>query len=256
MNPQLPPILLTSSVIAMDKTVTLIDPQERIHHTLESIEKWLSMYPDIRLVICDGSGYDFTDTIRQQFPGCSIECLAFENDARMVAYRGKGYGEGEIIKHALQHSQELRAANWFAKCTGKLWVDNFERCVREWNGALLCKAFFAHVFERKPIKLEYIDTRFYLTTIDIYRRHFIDAHQSVGGESSDSIEDVFRKIILANQMQGVLFKTPPVIRGVGGGSGKYYRNNFVRRVKETLRARLVQRNPAFRDLFKHPGQAS
>ena len=249
MNPHLPPILLTSSAIAMDHSVTLKDPEQRIHYTLESIEKWMKLGADIRLVVCDGSSYDFSRIVRERFPKRSIECLFFENDKQLVERHGKGYGEGEIIKFALLNSAFLKDADWFAKCTAKLWVDNFLSCVKEWNGSFLCKAYFANVFSFKKTRFEYIDTRFYLVEKNIYMKYFYETHLKVGGSNGTSIEDNFKEIVLQNRLTRVFFRSPPIVRGMGGGSGKYYRNNFIRRLKESLRSRIVQSNPSFRGMF-------
>ncbi len=246
---QLPPVLLTSSVIAMDHSVALRDPGQRIGYTLESIEQWLEVDAGLRLVICDGSGYDFSEIVESKFPNRSIECLHFENDQQLVERHGKGFGEGEIIKHALAHSRSLKNADWFAKCTAKLWVDNFGQCLSEWNDFFLCKAFFSDVFSLKKTKLEYVDTRFYLANKDVYSNYFLEAHSDVGGPGGLSIEDKFKKVLLQNDMKKVLFKSPLVISGVGGGSGKYYKSNLKRRIKESLRSRMVRSNPSFSRLF-------
>ena len=245
----LPPVLLTSSVIAMDRSVALKDPGQRIGYTLESIAKWLAMHADMRLVICDGSGYDFSETVKNTFPGHSIECLYFENDKQLVERHGKGYGEGEIIKHALLHSVFLRDAEWFAKCTAKLWVDNFDDCLQEWNGFLLLKAYFANVFSLKKTIFEYIDTRFYLATKDAYLKFFSEAHLKVGAQFEVSIEDNFKEIVLRNDLKHVFFSVHPVICGVGGGSGTYYRTNLKRRIKDAIRSKLVQMDSSFSDMF-------
>ncbi len=249
MSSRLPPLLMSSSAIAMDRTVALIDTEQRVHFTLESIGKWIGLCPDLRLVLCDGSGYDFSKIVQTKFPGSQIECLSFENDKERVHLYGKGYGEGEIIKYALSHSAFLQEADWFAKCTGKLWVDNFSSCLREWNGVFLCKAFFANVFSFRKTHFEYIDTRFYMVRKDFYQTYFSETHLRVGGAFGTSIEENFKAIALENRMKRILFKSPPVIRGVGGGSGKYYRNNLIRRLKESLRSEIVQSNAAFRELF-------
>jgi hypothetical protein len=243
------PVLLTSSVHVADQSVNLKNPSLRIDHTLESIEHWLTLCPNVRLVICDGSGFDFSRIVGEKFPRARIECLNFQNDKKMVAYHGKGYGEGEIIKYAIANSSHLADSDWFVKCTAKLWVDNFSACIKEWNGQFLCWAFFANVFSFKKTKFAYIDTRFYVINKNFYLKYFSDAHLEVGGPEGRSIEDIFREVVLTNGMQKVIFNTPPVICGVGGGSGKYYKTGMRRRIKEKLRARLVKLNPFFRPLI-------
>lgn len=107
-----PPILLTSSAIAMDPSVILKDQDMRIFYTLESLEKWLVIYPQGKFVLCDGSNFNFSPLIKLRFPTASIECLYFENDQNLIKLHGKGYGEGEIIRYALKHSVLLSESTY------------------------------------------------------------------------------------------------------------------------------------------------
>lgn len=251
MNATLPPVLLTSCVYISDHAVKLTDPTDRINYTLESIEKWLTIVPGIRLVVCDSSGFDFSQAVKERFPHADIENIFFVADKNLVKYHGKGYGEGEIIKYALQNSNYLRQADFFAKCTAKLWVENFNECLDEWNGNFLCKATFTNVFSIKKTRFNHVDTRFYLTNKDFYLKYFLTAHLDLGGATGIGIEDSFRDVILMNKMKGVIFNSPPIIGGVGGGTGKYYNTRFSKKIKEILRARLVKLNPSFRHLVNY-----
>lgn len=251
MNAAIPPILLTSCIYIADNAVNLTDPDDRIFYTLESIEKWLSIVPDAKLIVCDSSGFDFSTLVHEKFPHANIECLYFVADKNLVKYHGKGYGEGEIIKYAVENSSYLKQADYFAKCTAKLWVENFDECINEWNGTFLCKAIFSNVFSFKKTFFDHIDTRFYLVNKAFYLKHLVTAHLDLGGSSGLSIEDRFREIILENKMTGVLFNIHPVIGGVGGGTGKYYNIKHYKKLKEILRLQFVKFNPVFKPLFNH-----
>ena len=172
MKSNLPPILLTSCVIVSDHSVSLKDENSRIRLTIESIEKWLAISSDLRLVICDGSNFDFSKIATEKFPQANIECLFFENDRKSVGLYGKGYGEGEIVKYALQNSVYLKESDFFAKCTAKLWVENFFECLKCWNGTFLCKGYFSNVFLLKKTQFSYVDTRFYLVNKSFYLKKF------------------------------------------------------------------------------------
>jgi hypothetical protein len=249
----LAPIILSSSVNIMDQSVVLKNPTERLQYTLESIDHWLKISPKIRLVICDGSAFDFSPVLLEKYPQAMaedrIECLSFMNNSEKVAIFGKGYGEGEIIQFALTHSQILKEETVFCKCTGKLWVDNFLECLAEFNGKFLCQAYFSNVFSFKKTRLEYVDTRFYIADIQFYLRHFAELHYQVGGHFQSSIEDVYKEKILQENLFGCFFKKFPLVRGVGGGSGKYYKSNFIRRNKDRIRLKLVQLNSEFKHWF-------
>jgi hypothetical protein len=246
---ELPPILLTSSIVAMDQTVLLADQSLRIFHTLESLRRWLVISPDSHYVVCDGSDYDFSGLVREHFPGAKIECLHFRNEEVLVRFHGKGFGEGEIIKYALENSEYLKTSQWFVKCTAKLWVENYFECLREWNGTFLCKAFFSNVFSLSPVKLEYIDTRFYLVNKKFYQDNFIEAHIGIGGKKGVSIEDRFLAILLSGKFKHFLFRIPPTVCGVGGGSGRYYKNSIIRRAKERVRSLIPSSMTRYREFF-------
>ena len=237
-------------MIVSDHSVSLKDKDSRIGLTLESIGKWLAISPDLRLVICDGSNYDLSGIARERFPDANIECLFFQNDADMVRLYGKGYGEGEIVNYAIANSAYLRESDYFAKCTAKLWVDNFLDCVAGWNGSCLLKGYFADVFSFKPTRFDYIDTRFYLVSKTFYSKYLSTTYLNVGGERGLSLEHCFRDVIIENGIHKILFSVPPVICGVGGGTGTYYKNNLKRRIKESIRLRIARRNKSFNSLFE------
>jgi hypothetical protein len=244
------PILLTSSVVAHDTGVALKNTQERIQLTLESIQAWLSIEPTLRLVVCDGSRYDFSATVTQHFPEAAIECLHFDNPQDLVRLHGRGYGEGEIVRYAINHSRFIAEAGCFAKCTSKLWVENFLECAAGWQDGLRLKAVFLDVFAPlRPTRLAYIDTRFYIVSCTAYRQYFQDAHFQIRKNEGHGLEECFRDIFLEQGFRGALFTVPPVICGVGGGTGVSYRNPWKRRIKERLRLWLVRSSRAFAPLF-------
>jgi hypothetical protein len=249
MKSNLPPILLTSCVIVSDLSVSLKDEDSRIRLTIESIEKWLAISSDLRLVVCDGSNFDFSKIVLEKFPEANIECIFFENNKELVSVYGKGYGEGEIVKYAISNSVYLKESDFFAKCTAKLWVENFFECIKCWNGTLLCKGYFSNVFSFKKTQFSYVDTRFYLVSKSFYLKNLDSEYLNVGGEQGLSLEHCFRDVILKKKYKKILFNVPPVICGVGGGSGTYYKNNMKRRIKEVIRLWLVKKNKRFNYLF-------
>lgn len=244
------PILLTSSVVAHDKGVALKDTDERIRLALLSVEEWFRIAPDLALVLCDGSNFDFAPLVAQRFPQARIECLPFKNKQEMVKRYGRGYGEGEIVRHALGHSKFIAHAGCFAKCSSKLWVENFSECARTWNSRLLLKGVFLNAFSPfRKTEFSYIDTRFYIASTICYHRYFENAHLQIGRRKGYGLENSFHDILLEQKITKSLFNVAPVICGVGGGTGKPYKNTLTRRWKEALRLRLVRLHPAFRDLI-------
>jgi hypothetical protein len=236
--------------VAHDKGVRLQDPLERARLAMESVEQWRAIAPRNPLVLCDGSGFDFQPLVATLTGSGSVECLHFQNTMDLVQEHGRGYGEGEIVRYATDHSALIQSAGCFAKCTSKLWVENFSACMRQWNGRLLIKGVFDHAFSpHKTTTLAYIDTRFYVMDVPTYQQHFLHAHESIRAQLGYGLEESFRDIFLNKQLQGCLMSPPPVISGVGGGTGAYYKNTLLRQIKEKWRYQLVKHNPLFRSWF-------
>ncbi len=245
----IPPILLTSCVYISDDSVALKSAQDRVRFTLESIRKWLAVAPNSKIVICDNSNYDFSELLKQYFPKESIESLCFVGDKKAVIARGKGYGEGEIIEYAIRNSRYILEAGCFTKSTARLWVENYQYFLKKWNGRCIFKPVFKNSFSFKPTEINYIDTRFYMISLDLYMKFFQKAHQKINAESPDGIEEIFLKIVLSENIKNIFSLRYPQIYGVSGASGQYYRNSVKKNIKENLRLFLLRRNPSFKDLF-------
>jgi branched-chain amino acid aminotransferase len=72
----------------------------------------------------------------------------------------------------------------------------------------------------------------------------------------NSLEECFRDKFVQAQFRGCLMSPPPVIFGVGGGTGNYYRNTPLRKQKERWRYKLAKCNPAFRSWFTSTNMTS
>lgn len=123
-------LLVTSAVRPAPGQLKLavVDPADRLRQTLCSLVSWAEEPGIRRIVVCDGSNsgaeltplYDYCRSRGQQ-----LEVLSFGLPVHEVAARGKGYGEGLIIAHALTHSVLLRSSPSFYKVTGRLYIRNF-----------------------------------------------------------------------------------------------------------------------------------
>jgi len=244
------PILLTSSIVAHDQSVVLKSSEARLGLVIKSIEQWLKVDPQQRLVLCDGSNFDISKIVGIKFPGARIESLTFENDKNLVMLYGRGYGEGEIVRYALKNSRFIAQSGCFAKCTSKLWVKNFKSCVSSWTGEALFKGVFQD--ELNPFtstKFIYIDTRFYVVNVPFYEQFFLDAHKRINKKQGIGLENCFHQIFIEQGFSEYLFSTTPIIYGVSGGGGEHYSNPLHRRVKEWLRIHMLKNNPKFCKLF-------
>jgi hypothetical protein len=236
---KIPLLLLTSAVTISDAQPVLNKKSDRIELTLYSIREWLILEPEIKIVICDGSNFDFSPLISDMFPLANIECLYFKNSSHLVSQFGKGFGEGEIIKYALANSRYLSESEFFAKCTSKLWVKNFRSCLAEWNGSFICDGDFSNVTKFKPYVFNHIDTRFYFSTKIFYAENFLDAYQNVNDKEGQSLEQCFKNVAIHKQFRHFIFPIRPEIAGVSGSTGEWANMNSMARMKDKVKRILM-----------------
>lgn len=218
------PILLTSSVYVSTSLVQVIDPKMRANLVLDSIIHWTRVAPNSKIIICDGSGYNFSPEISRKYPELDIECLSFENDKQAVMQHGKGYGEGEIIEYALNHSRTLKVCKVFAKCTGKLWVENFNQIAQHFDGNFQCQLSVENPLSIRNIKPSFVDTRFYIANKKFYFKYLLKSHLNVRDLEGYFLEHSFKDAFISSfeNISPFLFWTPPLLRGVSGTSGEIY----------------------------------
>ena len=216
------PVLLVTAAVnpASSQLAKLVDPTERLAATVEAVDEWLLRLPSLRIVICDGSGFDFTQVVRERWPCADIETLTFVNDIESVARLGKGFGEGQIIDFALRNSRLLRWQKYFMKCTAKLWVSNIAPVLRDWTGAnnFVNLRVVSSPNENVAAK---VNTRFFIVRRDFYNKHLRDAYLSVDRRRGHFIEHEFGdRLMRLNRGQTFDFATKPRIHGVSGTTGK------------------------------------
>lgn len=220
---KLPPLLITSSIRVSANDALLRDEGERLQYTLQYLNCWIAKFPELKVVICDGSGFDLSEKVKEQFPGSNIECLSFMNDVGAVSAFGKGYGEGEIINYALDNSLILRGEKVFAKITSKMWVKNFVQCLQMWRGNFLGMPILAMDQTFSSVALDRIDTRFYISDIDFYRKHFSKAYLRVRDAEGYFLEHSFKDVIMESKMSKFGFPITPNIEGISGSLAKDFR---------------------------------
>jgi hypothetical protein len=110
------------------QALAIADPVLRLHQTYCSIVLWCREPTLQQIVVCDGSGSaDLLAPLSSYVAGVGkeLEVLSFDLPPADIMTRGKGFGEGLIILHALKNSIALNDAHSFYKVTGRLHIANF-----------------------------------------------------------------------------------------------------------------------------------
>ncbi len=122
-------LLITSSINTVAVPgLAIRDSATRLLQTICGILCWLDCPSVQTIVFCDNSkpAYDFSRLIQEaESRGKTLEVLLFDY-SKAILERGKSYGEGEVLRYAMDHSIFLRGDVAFFKITGRVFVENFE----------------------------------------------------------------------------------------------------------------------------------
>lgn len=249
------PLLVTATFDVGDVYgVTLRDPRQRVVRHLEGLLVWFrdSWVTEIVLVkncslpICLDSLVAVAEAHGKRLEFVQVE------QSPLTRKRGKGYGEGDMIRQALIESETLKRADGFCKATGKLYLRDagsffgmdggaiFFKSPAPQSGALLfwrkllTGCYRSTCFHRIPPLLyrcaripwslvaaapsEWIDTRFYRVTKEIYANRFLDSYKRVDDALGYSLEAAF-----ADDLRGlknsILVNSTPIVFGYSGTHG-------------------------------------
>lgn len=229
-----PHLLITSAINPSAPFTSVQDPTVRLKSTIEALKRWGNQLEHLNgITVCDGSGFDLTPHI--QDAGVPCTALAFKNEVEKVDLFGKGFGEGQIVKYALSKCPELAGSDVFVKCTGKLWVDNFAKILRRFNGS----ACFDYIGGLRPRRL---DTRFYIVSRRFFERRLADAYLNVDDRGGKYLEDVYFDQFRDLRLIDYAMTPVPRVRGLSGSMGIEYGHSILRHSLRNWRTRVAKFN--------------
>jgi hypothetical protein len=230
------PILLTSAIRVAAQRTKLSDASARMAATIRAISCWMDMCRDTEFVFCDGSGFDASRDFKasRSIDSTRMEVITFENDRSQVQEKGKGFGEGQITKYALENSSILKSAKSFAKCTGKLGVDNFLSCRRAYNGT----AGFSYIGFLSVVA---IDTRFFIVQKNFFNANLLESYVNCDDSRGKYLENVYLDSLNTIDRKAWMLSVYPRICGLSGTSGKEYENGRLKQLGKNLAIKALRR---------------
>ncbi len=226
-------ILLTSCI----SPGTMPDVVRRdIHHRLqdyaEVIQNLSRSVRNGQIVYCDNSGYDLEQLSRIPETIGSTSAWEFISlDGNKQNDLGKGYGEMEIIRHALSHSSLITPDRRVLKVTGRLSLRN--SCSILTN--IEKDATSAEIFCDLRGNLRWADSRVFASSVRFLREYLLPLGSTLNDSLGISFEHVLARAAHAAMSDGLAWamlpETPDLV-GVSGTSGTRYpdqRTDFWRR---------------------------
>jgi hypothetical protein len=219
-------LLITATLNSGMTPFTRLDnTRERTERYMEGLLAWLADPHFTRIVLARNCTTPIDaavlDELGREYRK-EIELLDCPGSA-LTQDRGKGFGEGEIIRHALARSRLLGASDSFYKITGKFYCPDLERCFsaeggnqffltpevhrQKWPRRALSKLYRSEQLGRVlswmrrkagiPARfvsggcVRRVDTRMYRVEKKFYERHLQWAHRKVQDYCGHYLEDVF-----------------------------------------------------------------
>ena len=217
------PLLITTAVSPPSGTpdLRMTDPFRRKFMTRAAISFWATK-GITRMVVADATDEIVlreADVSDLENMGVEVEQLRYQQDAQEIIKRGKGYGEGMLISHAIENSRILQEAGCFYKSTGKTFVRNFREMDKLVNDHKIDTIFWRYS-EAGELSRNWVDCRFFFTSMEFARSHLVPAYLRADDRNGGTCE-----FQILNEMSrvGVGAKAPrPLVHGHAGGPDAEY----------------------------------
>lgn len=167
--------------------LNMVDPQKRLYENMMGLAAWILDRSFENIIVTESSNFQINveklKQIGKQY-NKNIEYYTFANSENVSKY-GKGYGEGEIVKHTLNNSELFKNCKRFTKMNGKQYVPFYEFFLLKGNETF--EYFNLHHIANKLA----IDTRLYCIDKDYYINNLVDAYKECNDHQDNYLEHVF-----------------------------------------------------------------
>lgn len=243
-----PTVLLLTATISVGDTCFVQRRQARLRldDYRHALELWLRAPLAIPIVFCENSGSDLSELrelCRHYNPrGQQVEFLSFAGQD-FPGERGKGYGELQIISHVLHNSRMIRGEERVLKVTGRLFVRNIAKILRDVSSNPV-----PDVFCDWSRNLTWADSRVFCALVPFLRSHLLPLQELVNDSQGVCLEHALSRAVhqaIANGLHWALIPRCPDVVGISGTSGlKYPSSPFClakRSLMRSMKAVLLER---------------
>jgi hypothetical protein len=151
--------------------------------------------------------------------GVPVEQISYEQNSNEISLRGKGYGEGELIRFALNNSRFLKEEENFFKSSGKTYVRNLSEIYDLICEAKVASLFWKHLGDGTWMML-WADCRFYFSSREFAIQQLLPAYSQADDRDKGACE--FHVYQILNEKLKLVNALRPQISGFSGGTGLPY----------------------------------
>ena len=137
MKDQSIPLLLTGTIdssVYMNTGNKICDIDVRLQQYTSAITRYIKFSPFTHIVFIENSGYDFdvdyfANMAKEK--GKYFEFISGKICREEIIKRGKSFGDAFLIHEALEKSILLKQFNFFYKITGRIYLENSKKLLRQ-----------------------------------------------------------------------------------------------------------------------------
>jgi hypothetical protein len=237
------PVVLLTATIECGGT-PLVERQKasvRESDYLWAIKGWVQTEEYDTLIFCENSGAPL-----QRIEECAISFNKFQHKLIFLSCdknagarkKGKGYGEMEIIRHAIDSVPDLEPGQLIVKVTGRLRAYNASQLLRELAGSGMD---IACLLRRN---LSEADSRLFGITVKCAREQLLPRQETIDDLEGRFFENALADAVHATILSGgrwSLLPCEPFLHGFSGSSGIRFGFSPFERAKKMLRHQLAKR---------------
>lgn len=237
------PIVLLTATINCEQTplVERRDPETRERDYKWAIAGWMGVKGYDTLVFCENSGADLSKL--EQYAASinkfqhKLVFLTYKGNLG-AAERGKGYGEMEIVRHAIDRVTDLAPEQMLLKVSGRFRARNATRLLS------LLESTEAEICCDLRYSLTFADSRLFAITCRCAREHLLprqsDINDFEGKWFEHALSDAVHGAILAGSRWSPL-PCDPSIYGVQATNGIRFGSSPISRIRHKGRLFLARK---------------
>lgn len=213
----------------------LSNPEVRLRQYREALD-WYLANTDMKILMVENSGYDFSDSYQGQIARGRLEFLVFDGN-NYNRSKGKGYGEALIIDYGMRHSNIIKNAcanDLIVKVTGRLLCLNTQQlCKRYCHANTVCSNI-----GKDDWNGNISNSQFVIAPISFWKDYFLPYRENIDDSARYHFEHLLYDSICSWKTAGNRhreFWLLPMIKGISGTTGQ----NVMSSVQRDVRGKIM-----------------
>lgn len=210
-------LLLTGCVNPNGMAFTKLQNKQLRKQQYQTAIKWYVENTAFDVVFVENTLSDFTNLIDDSNKE-RLEVLSFDGN-NYDRSLGKGYGEGLIVKYALENSSIIAHSDVIIKITGRLVVSNIKEIIAKHHKEIMEKSIICDVNRKVTVAF----SRIVIAPIDFWKNYFMKSINKINDtchyEFENALATSIREAVATQSTKLCLFKLPYILEGISGTEG-------------------------------------